>query len=274
MRFCTKCGKQLEEGLKFCTNCGEPVKPIDNSQENPQASQQGRPQSSQQMRPQMDSRGGRSGMPPVMPPQKDDSNKKMIVIMAAILAVVVITCIIIVALFLTKNNDNETANSNNVAQTEEVTETYEPDTYYEETTYEEPETEAPTRIVKKKKRLSSSNDYNVAPTYSVSEDFYFENEYGLNQEDALIATILAINEYYARAGCKFKTPQLQRYFNNQKWYKNKGKVAEDKYLSGTAYKNAQLFDSDRSYYKDELGVKGLAENYSYKDFVRIAKKVG
>ena len=110
--------------------------------------------------------------------------------------------------------------------------------------------------------------------FSVSEDLYFENEYGLSQRDALIATILAINEYYAREGCKFKTPQLQRYFNKQKWYKNEGKVAEDKYLSGTTYKNAQMFDSDRSYYKEALGVKGLAENYSYDDFVRIAKKVG
>ena len=24
--FCTKCGKQVRDGLKYCTNCGAPIK--------------------------------------------------------------------------------------------------------------------------------------------------------------------------------------------------------------------------------------------------------
>ena len=28
--FCTKCGKQVNDGLKFCTNCGAPMNWNDN----------------------------------------------------------------------------------------------------------------------------------------------------------------------------------------------------------------------------------------------------
>ena len=264
MKYCTKCGSAITDDAMFCGKCGTPVNPQASQNNNTQKIPPQRPQSNQQRpqnNPQMRQGPYGSGVNPVTPPPNNKkSNKTPIIVLSIILGVVVVICtVVLIAFAVSSSREEQTTTPEPVTQAD-----YDPDDYEEPITYEEePEEDVD--------EDSNEDGYRVAPEESIGED-YFYSDFD-NDEDRLCATVLAINEYFAREGCKFKTPQLQEYFDEQSWYENKGKTADESVLSGTAKKNVEKLYKDRDYYKKKLGVSGLASTYSYDDFVEIAESL-
>lgn len=134
----------------------------------------------------------------------------------------------------------------------------------------------------KKTKKKSKNEYNIPesektnyvvdPSFRVDR-FYFDNLVSLDR-DRYGATVLAINEYYARKGCKFKTDSLQEYFEHQRWYENKGKSTTNVSLSSLEKHNIKMFQEDREWYKRNLsGATANASDFSCQEFLDIAEMV-
>ncbi len=119
---------------------------------------------------------------------------------------------------------------------------------------------------------SDKVSYRVAPTEYVGE--YYFDDYLDDDEDRYAATSLAINEYFARKGCCFKTPALQKYFNHQSWYTNEGRDTSTVSFSGTEKHNVSRLYKDRKWYKENLwGASGEAKDFSYSEFMDVARKL-
>ena len=119
---------------------------------------------------------------------------------------------------------------------------------------------------------SEKTNYVVDPSFRVDR-FYFDNLVSLDR-DRYGATVLAINEYYARKGCKFKTDSLQEYFEHQRWYENKGKDTTKVSLSSLEKYNIKMFQEDREWYKQNLsGATANASDFSCQEFLEIARMV-
>ena len=329
MKYCTKCGKALDDSVKFCTNCGEPA-PISEPTPQPQPQSTPPPTNHQVNRPvEPTPTSGGSG---------DGNGKKTVIILAVALACVVVICAVVLVAFAMKSDKPEetVAVTENVEATvpnneadlgryKSLTERFndaklkaakrgvsvkkqknaakealdqyktaidENDSqlmgqYGDEAEKYVSKLEKAANKAKKKKTIdtpapkvqsqnnvpeSEKTNYRVAPTSSVGE-YYFDDILD-DDVDRYAATTLAINEYYARHGCKFVTPALQKYFNHQKWYTNQGKSTSSVSLSGVEAKNAARLQKDRQWYKKNMaGASGQASDFSYSDYVRVAKMV-
>lgn len=91
MKYCSKCGKQLEDNAKFCDNCGTPA----STPNNPSAQKT------------YSSGGG----------EQDGNGKKTIILLAVALAVVVVICAVVLIVFAMKNNSEETVEVTTAAET-------------------------------------------------------------------------------------------------------------------------------------------------------------
>ena len=126
MKYCTKCGKALDDNVKFCTSCGAPAPAaapnnVDATQPltPPPVQQTPPPQPAPQPRPQPTPRPApqpRPQTPPPTPPKSpsssdygsgDGGNKKTIVILAVALACVVVICAVVLVIFATKDSDTD-----------------------------------------------------------------------------------------------------------------------------------------------------------------------
>ena len=313
MKYCSKCGKQLEDNAKFCDNCGTPA-----SNQNTYNSGSG---------------------------EQDGNGKKTIILLAVALAVVVVICAVVLIVFAMKNSNEETVEV--TTATETVAATQAPDNSADNARYKsllerfnKAKLKAAKKGVKVKKQKNAakealdqykgaidSNDttlmskyaddaekyvsklesasnkskkkvkkgaasvpqqkvrsqynvpesektnYRVAPNSSVGE-YYFDDILD-DDVDRYAATTLAINEYYARHGCQFQTPALQKYFEHQKWYTNLGKSTASVALTGTEAHNAKRLQKDREWYKKNMsGASGQASDFSYEDYMDIGRAVG
>lgn len=337
MKYCTKCGKALDDNVKFCTNCGEPM-PTSAPQPAPQSTPQPNPQATQPVAPPpVDQQVSKPVQPEPLVDNSGNGGKKTVIILAVALACVVVICAVVLVIFATRDSGYssetevttavETTLVSNVADVgryrslmkrfndaklkaakrgvsvkkaknaaKEALESYKEaiddrdaslmSDYGDEAEKYVSKLEKAANKAKKKTTVaqaprvqsqynvpeSQKTNYRVAPTSSVGE-YYFDDILD-DDADRYAATTLAINEYYARHGCKFVTPALQEYFEHQKWYKNQGKSTSSVSLSGTEAHNATRLQKDRQWYKKNMaGASGQASDFSYSDFVRVAKMV-
>ena len=123
---------------------------------------------------------------------------------------------------------------------------------------------------------SSGVSYRIAPVSEEDAECFGKAVYNgsLTDREALCATVLAECEYYAKKGCAFRTPSLQKYFNKQKWYRNNGYGLSATNLTKEENKNIQDINDWRSYYRENLkGVTGKASDYTTEDYFEVARKV-
>ncbi len=311
MKYCTKCGKALEDDVKFCANCGHPTSNVANE--------------------------SNGSMAPASNGSDNGGNKKTIIILAVALACVVVICAVVLVIFAMKNNETEEVattsvnaettlanNENDLGRYNSLTERFNAaklkaanrgvsvknqknaakealdqyktaidnhDTalmaqYGDEAEKYVSKLEKATNKANKKKDSSSSKtirsqynvpesektNFRVAPTSRVGA-YYFDNILD-DDVDRYAATTLAINEYYARHGCQFVTPALQEYFEHQRWYTNLGKATSSVSLSGVEAKNAARLQKDRQWYKKNMaGASGEASDFSYEYYDRVARMV-
>ncbi len=317
MKYCSKCGKQLEDYVKFCNNCGAPVQT----------------QNTPPVQNNYSSGGG----------EKDGNGKKTIILLAVALAVVVVVCAVVLIVFVMKNNSEDTVE---LTTANDVTTTQAPDLSADNARYNsllqrynKAKLKAAKKGVKVKKQKNAAKEaldqyksaidnndttllsqyaddaekyvsklesaankqkkpktgtasassqkvrsqynvpesektnYKVAPNSSVGE-YYFDDILD-DDVDRYAATTLAINEYYARHGCQFQTPALQKYFEHQKWYTNLGKSTAAVALTGVEAHNAKRLQEDRQWYKKNMaGASGQASDFSYEDYMDIGRRVG
>ena len=220
--FCENCGAKLEDDAKFCTECGTPVEDIAVSEPAPQPVAQ--PQPVQQTAPQKS---------PLVP------------ILIAVLAVLVIA-IGIGAFFILRSGSDETSDEaseeigapeefeDESSEFENFDEEYSDDEFTENHD-DEPEDDAKhdedqgtddpedswESITDTEPVESGPVDEENSNTYIIddSDKVILEKKNLMNMSDEELR--LAINEIYARHGRKFKSSDLQEYFNSKPWYSPK-----------------------------------------------------
>ena len=302
MKYCRKCGKELDDKTSFCPSCGTQISENSNLNEN-------------------------------------NDNKKIIIILGAVLAAIVIICATIIVIFATKDNNKEktttqvttvaTSNPNindknrlnslyerygdanvkaekkgvNVKKEKKVAkaslERYKiaidnNDTsvlgeYAKAAEKDVSKLESATNKMKKNKKknkakanripASEMTNYKLAPNYRLTKDMdypYVEYAFGstlMSDEEYYCACIIAKNEIYAQNGCHLSTPQLQEYFEHQSWYIDEGKAPKDKYLSSEELHNAQVLNKEKTKYKYLDKYKtGRAKDFDYDDYMAVGAK--
>lgn len=115
-------------------------------------------------------------------------------------------------------------------------------------------------------------DFHVAPKGYI-DAYYFDNLLD-DDVDRYAATSLAINEYFAKKGCRFKTKALQEYFEHQRWYVNKGMSTDSVKLIGEEKHNVSRLQKDRNWYKKHLyGASGNAKDFTFGEYMAVAKMI-
>lgn len=90
--FCTKCGKQLPEGVKFCTGCGKPIPSVPQKNGNDDTIFQ------QQMK--------NNGQPIIQTSQNNNRKSNLVpIIIFGVIAVIAVVCLVVVLVVNGNNKD-------------------------------------------------------------------------------------------------------------------------------------------------------------------------
>ena len=304
MKYCKKCGKELDNGATFCPLCGT----------------------------QVDEKKNQSN---------DSDNKKIIIILAAVLTAIAIICATVIVIFVTKSNrepvattqitESTTTPEQNVNEKKRLNSLYRrygdavakaeekgvkvkkekkvAKAYLERfdtaiknndvSKLEEYGDDAEkavsklesatnkTKKIKKKKKVKSyyipPSDYTtcyLAPVGRITKDMsftYAERTFGnhiTSQNDLYGICIIARNEIYALHGCHFDNPDLQRYFEHQTWYKDEGRSSQDSsYLTKEELHNANVLLKEQKKYKNcSKYKKGNSYDFDWEDYLDIATR--
>lgn len=208
--FCTKCGKQLPDGLKFCTGCGNPV-----------------PRASQVMNQKMNNQPYYTNQHTYQNPRKKGKGLLIAVIAIASVLIIGIVVFFVINGLNDKNPTGTPATGNEPVSSVSMNESTIPSS--SEVTSSSIAVESSTQSDESKEFVL---EYSSTKLISESE---LEK---LNAQELRIAR----NEIYARHGRKFKDVDLQNYFNSKSWYR--GTVEPDKFndnsLSEIEKKNRDL----------------------------------
>lgn len=277
--FCTKCGKQVRDGLKYCTNCGAPIK----QHEGGGTGGQNRIVSGGKVNLKKDddtakpaavsqpsnsisfNTGNTGGNAPVKKPKK---NKGIKIAIITILGIVLAILLIVFALVQTgvisiSVSDNEKQESTIDKSKSSKREKEKERRAKEKESESESESEASTVPT------VEQTEPNTMPTVAQTESVTVPNTVAINSEfilpDSSTRVLdkselagftaeqcrLARNEIYAKHGRMFDDAGLQNYFNSRSWYH--GTIPADKFsdtmLSDIEIQNRNLIIA----YEKEMG---------------------
>lgn len=198
--FCTKCGKQMPEGVRFCTACGNPMNAAPPKEDRPQQPPQPPQQFKQQIPSQKDGYQRTMNKAPV----KADNRSRGAIIAIIAIAVVLIGLIVFFAAraIMGKSAASAVSVPTGSAMSPQVSAS---STAYQNQSSPSSEAESSGSAENKDYILAGSD------TRLITRD-----ELGkLNKDELRIAR----NEIYARHGRKFNDRELQDYFNSKPWYR-------------------------------------------------------
>ena len=275
--FCTKCGKQVRDGLKYCTNCGAPIKQHesggtggqnrivaggkvnlkkDDDTAKPAAVSQ--PSNSISF-----NTGNTAGNTPVKKPKK---NKGIKIAIITILGIILAILLIIFALVQTGVISISVSDNENQESTLDKSKSSKREKEKERRAKEkesESESEANTMPT------VAQTEPNIMPTAAQTESVTVPGTVAMNSEfilpDSSTRVLdkselagftaeqcrLARNEIYAKHGRMFDDTGLQNYFNSRSWYH--GTIPADRFsdtmLSDIEIQNRNLIIA----YEKEMG---------------------
>ena len=277
--FCTKCGKQVRDGLKYCTNCGAPIKQHESAATGSQSrivagGKVNLKKDDDNVKPAVVSQPSNSisfntvntgGNAPVKKPKK---NKGIKIAIITILGIILAILLIVFALVQTgvisiSVSDNEKQESTLDKSKSSKREKEKERRAKEKESESESESEASTVPT------VEQTEPNTMPTVAQTESVTVPSTVAMNSEfilpDSSTRVLdksefagfsaeqcrLARNEIYAKHGRMFDDAGLQNYFNSHSWYH--GTISADRFsdtmLSDIEIQNRNLIIT----YEKEMG---------------------
>ena len=265
--FCTKCGSQVDDGIRFCTTCGAPMQQISNASATQQFQPEQQPYqqaANYQPNQQYSQSGGYQGYQPAQPqpPKKGLSTSTIVIIVAA--AVIVVAAIILAVVLLMPKASSSTSSKSTVkSETSSSVSVSSASASSSATTAcgtsasaassstsassasasSSASTTNSNDIVEQAKQGMTNHSGYILPTDSKQ---YSKSELSKLDDHTLF---LARNEIYARHGRKFVSQELQTYFAQKKWYNPSvdPEDFQDSWLSDTERNNANtMLDIEKS----------------------------
>ena len=271
--FCTKCGKQVRDGLKYCTNCGAPIKQHesggtggqnrivaggkvnlkkDDDTAKPAAVSQ--PSNSISF-----NTGNTGGNAPVKKPKK---NKGIKIAIITILGIILAILLIIFALVQTgvisiSVSDNEKQESTLDKSKSSKREKEKERRAKEKESESESESESEQTETNTMPTVAQTESVTVPGTVAMNSEFILPDSSTRVLDKSELAGFtaeqcrLARNEIYAKHGRMFDDAGLQNYFNSRSWYH--GTIPADRFsdtmLSDIEIQNRNLIIT----YEKEMG---------------------
>lgn len=274
--FCTKCGKQVRDGLKYCTNCGAPIKQHESAATGSQSrivagGKVNLKKYDDNVKPAAVSQpsnsisfntGNTGGNAPVKKPKKNKGIKiAIITILGIILAILLIVFALVqtgvISISVSDNEKQEsTLDKSKSSKREKEKERRakekesESDSESEASTVEQTEPNTmPT--------VAQTESVTVPSTVAINSEFILPDSSTRVLDKSELAGFtaeqcrLARNEIYAKYGRMFDDAGLQNYFNSRSWYH--GTIPADRFsdtmLSDIEIQNRNLIIT----YEKEMG---------------------
>ena len=264
--FCTKCGKQVRDGLKYCTNCGAPIKQHesggtggqnrivaggkvnlkkDDDTAKPAAVSQ--PSNSISF-----NTGNTGGNAPVKKPKK---NKGIKIAIITILGIILAILLIIFALVQTGVISISVSDNEKQESTLDKSKSSKSESESEANTMPTVEQTEPNTMP----TVAQTESVTVPGTVAMNSEFILPDSSTRVLDKSELAGFtaeqcrLARNEIYAKHGRMFDDAGLQNYFNSRSWYH--GTIPADRFsdtmLSDIEIQNRNLIIT----YEKEMGYK-------------------
>ena len=273
--FCTKCGKQVRDGLKYCTNCGAPIKQHESAATGSQSrivagGKVNLKKDDDNVKPAAVSQPSNSisfntvntgGNAPVKKPKK---NKGIKIAIITILGIILAILLIIFALVQTgvisiSVSDNEKQEStldkskSSKREKEKERRAKEKESESEASTVPTVEQTEPNTMP----TVAQTESVTVPSTVAMNSEFILPDSSTRVLDKSELAGFsaeqcrLARNEIYAKHGRMFDDAGLQNYFNSRSWYH--GTIPADRFsdtmLSDIEIQNRNLIIA----YEKEMG---------------------
>ena len=278
--FCTKCGKQVRDGLKYCTNCGAPIKQHESTATGSQSrivagGKVNLKKDDDTTKPVAVSQPSNSisfntvntgGNAPVKKPKK---NKGIKIAIITILGIILAILLIIFALVQTgvisiSVSDNEKQQESMLDKSKSSKREKEKERRAKEKESEsESESEANTMPTVEQTEpntmptVAQTESVTVPSTVAINSEFILPDSSTRVLDKSELAGFsaeqcrLARNEIYAKHGRMFDDAGLQNYFNSRSWYH--GTIPADRFsdtmLSDIEIQNRNLIIT----YEKEMG---------------------
>ena len=273
--FCSKCGKQIRDGLKYCTNCGTPIEQGEshknsdtgNSDRILAAGKVNLKKDDSALSPVAVLQSGNSNDTdtdknlPVKKPKKNKGFKIVIItILGIILAILLIFFALIQSGFISISIENNEKQESVLDKSDKPSKK-EDDRKAKEKERESEERTMPTVSQNEPDTVPTVSQTETAPTtVALNNDFVLPDSSirvldkselaGLSAEQCRIAR----NEIYAKHGRMFDDAGLQNYFNSCSWYH--GTIPADRFsdtmLSDIEIQNRNLivsYEKEKGYTK-------------------------
>ena len=273
--FCTKCGKQVRDGLKYCTNCGAPIKQHESAATGSQSrivaggkvnlkkeDDTTKPAAVSQPSNSISfNTGNNGGNAPVKKPKK---NKGIKIAIITIFGIILALLLIIFALVQTgvisiSVSDNEKQEStldkskSSKREKEKERRAKEKESESEASTVPTVEQTEPNTMP----TVAQTESVTVPSTVAMNSEFILPDSSTRVLDKSELAGFsaeqcrLARNEIYAKHGRMFDDAGLQNYFNSRSWYH--GTIPADRFsdtmLSDIEIQNRNLIIT----YEKEMG---------------------
>lgn len=236
--FCSKCGKQVRDGMNYCTNCGEPVK-------------------------KDESRGNVNTAVGVNLDKKSKKNKGMKIVFITISGIILALLLILFALIQTgviSISIDDNTNQESVLDKKSKSSKREKEKERRAKEKESEEVDVTTQTQTEAPTTQTVQPATVPSTVATNNEFILPDSSLRVLDKGELAGFsaeqcrLARNEIYARHGRIFDDAGLQNYFNSRSWYYGTipAKQFNDNMLSDIEIQNRNLiiaFEKEMGYTK-------------------------
>ena len=273
--FCTKCGKQVRDGLKYCTNCGAPIKQHESAATGSQSrivagGKVNLKKDDDNVKPAVVSQPSNSisfntvntgGNAPVKKPKKNKGIKiAIITILGIILAILLIVFALVqtgvISISVSDNEKQESTldkSKSSKREKEKERRAKEKESESEASTVPTVEQTEPNTMP----TVAQTESVTVPSTVAINSEFILPDSSTRVLDKSELAGFsaeqcrLARNEIYAKHGRMFDDAGLQNYFNSHSWYH--GTISADRFsdtmLSDIEIQNRNLIIT----YEKEMG---------------------
>ena len=273
--FCTKCGKQVRDGLKYCTNCGAPIKQHESAATGSQSrivagGKVNLKKDDDNVKPAAVSQPSNSisfntvntgGNAPVKKPKKNKGIKiAIITILGIILAILLIVFALVqtgvISISVSDNEKQESTldkSKSSKREKEKERRAKEKESESEASTVPTVEQTEPNTMP----TVAQTESVTVPSTVAMNSEFILPDSSTRVLDKSELAGFtaeqcrLARNEIYAKHGRMFDDAGLQNYFNSRSWYH--GTIPADRFsdtmLSDIEIQNRNLIIA----YEKEMG---------------------
>lgn len=240
--FCTKCGKQVRDGLKYCTNCGAPIKQHESAATGSQSrivagGKVNLKKDDDNVKPAAVSQpsnsisfntGNTGGNAPVKKPKKNKGIKiAIITILGIILAILLIVFALVqtgvISISVSDNEKQESTldkSKSSKREKEKERRAKEKESESEASTVPTVEQTEPNTMP----TVAQTESVTVPSTVAMNSEFILPDSSTRVLDKSELAGFsaeqcrLARNEIYAKHGRMFDDAGLQNYFNSRSWY--------------------------------------------------------